>query len=74
MRPQKERAIFFIQVSDVIFIFIFFICVFFLTINKLCNWKKKKVEFDIVGANWALRSNGIGGGQTQYLAPYVQMA
>ena len=28
----------------------------------------------IVGANWALRSNCIEGGQAQYLAPYVQMA
>ena len=25
-----------------------------------------------VGANWALRSNCIGRGQAQYLAPYVQ--
>ena len=28
----------------------------------------------IVGANWALRSNCIGGGHAQYLAPYVQTA
>ena len=33
-----------------------------------------KLIIVFVGANWALRSNCIGGGQTQYLAPYVQMA
>ena len=31
-------------------------------------------RMNTVGANWALRSNCIGGGQAQYLVPYVQMA
>ena len=34
--------------------------------------KTPKIPF--VGANWALHSNCIGGGQAQYLAPYVQTA
>ena len=38
--------------------------------------RSRKARFwgAIVGANWALHSNCIGGGQAQYLAPYVQTA
>ena len=47
MCPVKERGIFFIQESDVIFIFFFLICVCFLwEIN--CVIEKKGIWYDIL--------------------------
>ena len=51
MCPQKERAIFLYKHQMLFLSFSFwFVCVFFLMINKLCNWKKNKsgIWYDIL--------------------------